>query len=238
VLFPEQGVTKRALAEYYRAVAPWILPMLRGRPLTLVRCPRGREKECFVQRRAGDAVPDAVRRVAIPDEDEAGGTATHLAVESLPGLLSLVQIGVLELHTWGARRDRLDRPDRMVIDLDPDPSLPYQAVTDAAFRVREMLESAGLGAAKKEREGRIYVDYLRNGWGATSITPYSTRARPGAPVATPVRWEELRAGVNPASFNVTTVPERLAEMRDDPWEDYSRSGRALSRAVRESLGAR
>jgi bifunctional non-homologous end joining protein LigD len=284
VVFPEQGITKRELAEYYRAVAPWILPMLRDRPLTLLRCPRGQEKECFVQRRAGEGIPDAVRRVDIPDEDEDDGTATHLSVDSLAGLLGLVQIGVLELHTWGSRRDRLDRPDRMVVDLDPDPSVPFAAVADAAFVIRERLTDAGLRAfvmttggkglhvvaplrrsvdwdtvkgtaralaegleaaaperfvsraAKSERTGRIYVDYLRNGWGATSIAAYSTRARAGAPVATPISWEELEGGISPGDFTVATVPARLQTLAADPWADYRASAVALSRAVRDRLG--
>lgn len=284
VVFPGQGITKRELAEYYRAVAPWILPMLRDRPLTLLRCPRGQEQECFVQRRAGDGIPASVRRVDIPDEDEDDGTATHLSVDSIAGLLGLVQIGVLELHTWGSRRDRLDRPDRMVIDLDPDPSLPFDVVTDAALLVRKRLTEAGLPAfvmttggkglhvvaplrrtvdwdavkstaraiaealeadaperfvsraAKSERTDRIYVDYLRNGWGATSIAAYSTRARAGAPVATPLAWEELERGVSPGDFTVATVPERLQGLSADPWADYRASAVALSRAVRDRLG--
>lgn len=283
VLFPEQGITKRDLAEYYRSVADWILPAIRHRPLTLLRCPRGQEKECFIQRNAGDSVPDAVLRVDIPPQDEGDEPSTYLAVDSLAGLLGLVQIGVLELHSWGARSDRLDRPDRLVLDLDPDEALPFDAVVEAAVGLRERLSDAGLvpfvmttggkglhvvvplkrtagwdvvrqvardiaealeaedpgryvaHASKADRVGRIFVDYLRNGFGSTSINAYSTRARAGAPVATPVTWEELQAGIRPADFNVETVPKRLRELKQDPWADYPESAKAMSRDVRARL---
>ena len=195
----------------------------------------------------------------------------------------LVQIGSLELHSWCARRDRLDRPDRMVIDLDPDESLPFEAVIDAALRIRDRLRDAGLvpyvmttggkgvhvvaplrrtagwdpvreaaralahslqaeepdrfiaKASKTAREGRIFIDWMRNGFGATSINAYSTRARPGAPVATPLSWQELEAGVRAGDFNVETVPDRLRTLERDPWTDFRRSARSMSRSVRARL---
>lgn len=279
VLFAGQGVTKRELAEYSAAVADAILPHLAGRPLTLLRCPSGAERECFVQRRASDSIPDAVHRVEIPDEE---GGATHLEVDSLRGLLSLVQLGVLELHTWGARRDRLDRPDRLVLDLDPAPDLPFSAVVDAALQLRERLASLGLesfvkttggkglhvvaplvrrhswddvrefshalavglerreprrflaSASKADREGRIYVDYLRNGWAATAVAAYSTRARPGAPVSVPLAWSELAGDLRPQALNVRTVPERLAS-RGDPWAGYGALRQSIRRDAREAV---
>src|SRR5690606_16735841 len=118
---------------------------------TLLRCPRGRGGECFVQRRAADGIPDSVRRVEIPDGD---GSTTNLVVESLPALLALVQIGVLELHTWGARRDRLDRPDRLILDLDPAPDLPFAAVVEGALVLRERLSDLGLESFVKSTGGK------------------------------------------------------------------------------------
>src|SRR5690242_18478782 len=136
VLYPEQGITKRELAEYYAAVAPFMLPQMEERPLTLIRCPGGRQKECFVQRRAGPGIPRAVRRVEVEEED---GPVTFLSAGSLRALLSLVQLGVLEFHVWNARIDRLDRPDRMILDLDPDPELPFSATVEAALALRVRL---------------------------------------------------------------------------------------------------
>ncbi len=151
VLFAGQGITKRDLALYYEAIAEWILPQLAGRPLTLLRCPAGEQTECFVQRRASENFPEAVRRVEVAQED---GTVTYVMVDSLPGLLSLVQLGVLELHTWSARRDRLDRPDRMILDLDPDPELPWTRVVEAAREVRDRLTELGLESFVKTTGGK------------------------------------------------------------------------------------
>ncbi len=151
VLFAGQGITKRDLALYYEATAEWILPQLAGRPLTLLRCPAGEQTECFVQRRASENFPEAVRRVEVAQED---GTVTYVMVDSLPGLLSLVQLGVLELHTWSARRDRLDRPDRMILDLDPDPELPWTRVVEAAREVRDRLTELGLESFVKTTGGK------------------------------------------------------------------------------------
>jgi bifunctional non-homologous end joining protein LigD len=155
VLFPEQGVTKRALAEYYAAVAERLLPHVRRRPLSLVRCPSGAGKHCFFQRHAGSGVPESVRRVEIPNPE--GGTAedtTYLYVDDLAGLVGLVQIGVLELHVWGATVDAPDRPDRLVFDLDPAPDVPWARVVEAATAVREDLDRLGLQSFVKTTGGK------------------------------------------------------------------------------------
>src|SRR3954449_7169088 len=106
VLYPEQGITKRALAEYYDSVADWMLPHLVNRPISLVRCPAGRAKKCFFQRHAGSGVPPELGEVLIPGFEE-----PYLFLRDVRGLIAIVQMGVLELHTWGACKDRPDRPD-------------------------------------------------------------------------------------------------------------------------------
>jgi bifunctional non-homologous end joining protein LigD len=151
VLYPEQGITKRELAEYYVTVADRMLPHVRGRPLTLVRCPAGAQTECFYQRRAGKGTPRALGRVKVPVEGE---EETYLVADTLPALLSLVQMGVLELHVWGARRDRLDRPDRMILDLDPAEGIAWGEVVEAAREVRERLAAAGLESWVKTTGGK------------------------------------------------------------------------------------
>lgn len=281
VLYAGQGIRKQDLAAYYERIAEWVLPHLAGRPLTLLRCPRGQETECFVQRRASESFPSFIRRVEVPDEE---GTATYVVVESLPGLVYLVQIGVLEIHTWGARRDRLDRPDRMILDLDPDEKVPWADVMGAAREVRERLSAAGLEsfvktsggkglhvvvplerrhswdevrefshalagvmaadaperylaqASKAERSGKVYVDYLRNAWSASAVAAYSSRAKPGATVSTPLGWDELGGSLRPEDFTVKTVPQRLESATSDPWEDYGRVRQRISRASRKQLG--
>jgi bifunctional non-homologous end joining protein LigD len=281
VLYPEQGITKREMAEYYAAVAPFMLPQIEERPLTLIRCPGGRQKECFVQRRAGPGIPRAVRRVEV--EDEAGEPVTYLSAGSLPALLSLVQLGVLEFHVWNARIDRLDRPDRMILDLDPDPELPFSATVEAALALRARLTELGLEsfvkttggkglhlvaplgrrstweevrdfartlveemarsapdrylaeASRAARGGRIYLDYLRNGYAASAVAPYSTRARAGAPVSLPVAWSDLNDSLHPAEFDVRSVASLLKRRARDPWAGYAAVKQSLDRGVLERL---
>ncbi len=141
VLWPDMGVTKRDLAEYWRAVAEVALPRIRNRPIMLLRCPSGTGEQCFYQKHAKESVPDAVPRVEVPEKE---GRATYLYVNGVAALMGLVQLGTLELHVWSARRDRLDRPDRLIFDLDPDEALPFSRVTGAALDLRDILQELGL----------------------------------------------------------------------------------------------
>jgi bifunctional non-homologous end joining protein LigD len=266
VLFPEQGITKRELAEYYLAVAPHMLPHVAGRPITLMRCPTGRAKACFYQRHPGSGVPDEL--VEVPIEGFGEGQP-FLAIRDERGLVALVQMGVLEVHPWNSRSDRPDRPDRIIFDLDPGEGLGFAEVVAGAHEVRERLGTLGLRSfakttggkgvhvvapierrcdfdrvkafargfaeemaaasperyltrmAKAERVGRIFIDYLRNDMTATAVAPFSTRARQGAPVSTPVTWEELTPALDPAAFDVRSVPQRLARQNADPWADMA-----------------
>jgi bifunctional non-homologous end joining protein LigD len=150
VLYEESGFTKVDLAEHYVAVAERMLPHLENRPLTLVRCPQGRGR-CFFQKHFNDDLPDGIARVEIEERD---GPANYGAVRSLAGVLGLVQLGVLEIHTWGARADRVERPDRFTIDLDPDPEVPWSRVVEAARAVRLVLEEVGLVSFVKTTGGK------------------------------------------------------------------------------------
>ncbi len=274
VLYPEQGTTKRALAEYYLAVADHMLPHVRQRPITLVRCPAGRHRKCFYQRHAGSGVPAELGKVEIPGFEESGD---YLYIDGPAGLVALVQMGVLECHPWGAKIDRPDRPDRIVFDLDPGEGLGFADVAAAAREVKGVLEGLGLTSflkttggkglhvvvpidryhqwseaksfakeiaqamaadtparylariSKAERRGRIFIDYLRNDPTSTAVAPYSTRARAGAPVATPLAWEELSPRLDPAGFNIATVPARLSRLGADPWAEMSRVKQRLPR---------
>src|SRR6185437_13578671 len=149
VLYPEQGITKQDLADYYLAAADRMLPHVTKRPLTLVRCPAGSERKCFYQRHAGSGVPDELGQVPI-----AGFAEPYLYIKDTAGLIALVQMGVLEIHPWGARIDRPDRPDRIVFDLDPGEGLDFAAVVAAALDVRERLEGLGLAAFAKTTGGK------------------------------------------------------------------------------------
>ena len=279
VVYPPQGITKLDLARFYESIAGWILPHLRDRPTTLVRCPDGAHKTCFYQKHTGYWTPDTVRRVGIREKTKTG---EYLVVDDLPGLIGLVQIGILEIHTWNSTVSDLERPDRIVIDLDPGDGVPWPRVVEGARLVRARLEASGLrsfvkttggkglhvvapltpGAAwdecaafarriaeeiareepgrylarmaRSERAGRIFLDYLRNVRGATSVAAYSTRARPSAPVSVPLDWDELSPRLRSDHFTVATLPKRLAAMRDDPWKEYGKLRQALPEPVRSA----
>jgi bifunctional non-homologous end joining protein LigD len=142
VVFDEGGVTKLALAEYYEAVAERMLVHAGNRPLSLVRCPDGPTKQCFFQKHDSGGFPAAIRRVAIAEKD--GGTADYLYVDDAAGLVAAVQMNALEFHIWGAHSDDVEKPDRVVFDLDPDESLTFADVKQAAFDMRDRLAALGL----------------------------------------------------------------------------------------------
>lgn len=274
VLYPEQGLTKAAVVAYYAAVAEHMVPLISDRPLMLLRCPEGTGRQCFYQKHVMKGTPAAIHRVPLV---ESGESQESMAIDDLDGLIALAQLGALEVHTWGSRRDDVERPDLLVMDLDPDEPLPWESVQGAAVELRQRLADHGLvsfvkatggkglhvvapvapelgwdelkafaqglavamvrdaptrfvaNMAKAQRRGKIFVDYLRNGRGATAVAPYSTRARPGAPVAAPITWEELAAGVRPSDFDVLTIPARLASLRTDPWEGFLELEQAIDR---------
>jgi len=272
VYFPGLGVTKRELAEYYEATAERVLPGLAQRPLTLLRCPEGIEGEHFYQKRANASIPEAVPRVRVRGDRE-----PYAMVSDLASLISLVQVGVLELHVWGARADRLERPDLIVFDLDPAPDVPWGRVRDTALALRDTLAELGLAAfgrvtggkglhvvvplerrstwddvrtfsrglalslvraapahytaraSKARRQGRIFVDWMRNAPEATAIATGSVRARPGAPVALPLAWDEIEAQRAPLHESLREAQRRLE--RPDPWADFEASRRRLTKSA-------
>ena len=281
VVYEEQGATKREIAEYLAEIAPRMLPHIKGHPVSLVRCPSGAGGKCFYQKHHTDSVPDAIDEVEIEEKD--GETSGYLVLNSAEALVSAAQIGALELHIWGSRTDRLDRPDRLVLDLDPDEGLDFEDVKSAAFEVRDVLDAAGLqtfalltggkgihviaplerrqgwdevksaarGLARKlseadpdryvaemskaKRKGRIFVDWLRNERGATAVCPYSLRARPGAPIATPVRWDELSGISSGHDYTLSTIRRRLSALKSDPWEGYDTVRQSISKSVLDVL---
>lgn len=276
VLYPDQNVSKRALADYYCTVAEHMLPHVARRPITLVRCPAGRRKKCFFQRHAGSGVPPEIDEVIIEGFEDSGA---YLFIRNVKGLIALVQMGVLEIHTWGSRVDRPERPDRVVFDLDPGEGVGFADVIEAAHQLRRALANRDLVSfvkttggkglhvvvpivrsydwptvkafarstakamaadapsrflirmPKAERKGRIFIDYLRNDATATAIAPYSTRAKQGAPVAVPLAWDELTPELDPAIFNVETVPQRMERLGRDPWAEMARIHQRLPAAA-------
>lgn len=151
VLYPDQGITKLELAHYYEQVADWMIPHLKGRPLTLVRCPEGYKKQCFYQRHVTESLRDPIQSIRVK---EGRSTVSYVAVDSAAGLMALVQMGVLEIHTWGSRQDRLEQPDRLIFDLDPDPALPWQQIKEAAETLRDRMSGLGFSAFVKTTGGK------------------------------------------------------------------------------------
>ena len=278
VMYPEQGITKGALIAYLAVVAEWMLPHVARRPLTVVRCPDGHHKHCFYQKALLPGAPPAIKPLHLEESD--GSKATYMQIDSLEGLVALAQLGVLETHTWGSHTDKLERPDLLVFDLDPDVGLGWERVALAAFELRRRLHDLGLTSwlkttggkglhvvvpverrldwdetkaftqsvveqmeqedpaayttnmSKRARKGKVFLDYLRNGRGATFIAPYSPRARAGAPVAVPITWEELAHNVDPLAFTTATVPRRLGALKRDPWRDLLTTKQAITAAMR------
>ena len=288
VLYPEERVRKQTLAEHYERVADLILPHIAGRPLSLYRCPRGYEQECFfqkhlnepaTQRLLGDTSLKHLRDAPVRENE---GKEPYIALDGVEGLLTLAQLSVLEIHPWGSREDNIERPDRLIFDLDPGPNVGWRQLADAALAVRDALAQLGLvgflktsggkglhvvapiarrigwaelkafaGAVaiqivrsdprrytatmtKSNRKGKIFIDYLRNVRGATCVAAYSTRARAGALVSTPLRWEEL--GDHPIAFNVLTLPQRLEAIDGDPWAGFFERPPAITRAMMRTVG--
>ena len=151
LLYPEAGVTKRDLALYYQEIGDWIVPHLRNRPLTLVRCPNGWNKECFYQKHAGDGVAEVIERVTVQDSD---GPALYMMANSASAIVAVLQMGTLELHPWGARAPKLGFPDRIIFDLDPDEGLAWKEITEAVTVLKILLENLGLRGFLKTTGGK------------------------------------------------------------------------------------
>jgi bifunctional non-homologous end joining protein LigD len=263
VLYPQEGITKADLARYYQDIAEWILPQVRGRLLSLVRCPEGQSGSCFYQKHPMESQPAAIR---VQRFEESDGPETGLFIEDEAGLTALVQLGVLEIHPWGSRVSDLEHPDLCTFDLDPGPGVAWPSVLRAARDLRDLLGGLGLESfvkttggkglhvvvpfsgvpgwpelkafsrsiagelarrspdrytaklSKASRGGRIFIDYLRNGRGATAVAAYSTRATPVASVAVPLSWEELSPSLRPDQYGVKNVRRRLEKLARDPWK--------------------
>jgi bifunctional non-homologous end joining protein LigD len=211
VYFPEATITKRELAEYYAGVAPHLLPHVAKRPLSLVRCPDGWPRQCFYQKHADPAVNKAVGRIEVP---EGKGRATYLSAGSAAALVGLVQWGVIEMHPWGSRAPRLDRPDRLIFDFDPD----------ATFEWKELVTSVGLLRALLE-EIKL-VGFLK------------TTGGKGLHVVVPIRptldWDEAKSFTRAvADFLVHTFPDRFtATMAKE-----KRKGKIFIDYLRNAAGA-
>ncbi len=268
VYWEDVGVSKQNLAEFYAGIWKWMKPHVVGRPISLLRCPEGAAGQCFFQKHAAAGIATDHLHL-VPEKGD-----KIIAIDDLAGLISLVQAGVLEIHTRGTTINDRERADRLVFDLDPGPGTGWKEVVTAAREVRKRLNglklrsflktSGGKGlhvvlpikptpwddakdfchavaasmvaddperyvasATKSKRNKRIFIDYLRNSREATAVAPYSTRARPGAPVSVPIDWSELGTFKDMNQYTVLNLPARLAKLGKDPWAAIGRMKQAL-----------
>ncbi|KGD86911.1 ATP-dependent DNA-ligase [Achromobacter sp. RTa] len=274
VIIHDPDTTKLELARYYEAAGGLIMPHLQGRRIALLRCPDGTDATCFFQKHITGKLPGGLER-----------DGEHLLIQSIEGVIALVQRGVIEFHTWGAREPKPGEPDRITIDLDPGPDVPWKAVAEGAQLARGLMEEIGLAPflkttggkglhlvapirptqpwdtvkglahalanelarviperftsnmAKVRRQGRIFVDYLRNGNGATAIAAYSARARAGAPVSLPVGWDALESGqdLRGAACNIRNAVSRARESAD-PWRGYEAARKTVGPRMLKKMG--
>jgi bifunctional non-homologous end joining protein LigD len=275
VLFPDDGITKADLADYYRRVADAMLPWLRDRPAAMIRYPDGLRGAGIMQKNVPRYFPDWIRTAEVPKQ---GGTVRQLVCDRPDTLVYLAGQACIEVHAFLSRVGRLQQPDQLIFDLDPPEDVPFGHVVTVATRLRGLLEGelglvtfvkttggrglhvhVPLNAAddfdeardfalqvartlagrhpelatteqrKAGRGSRVYLDVMRNGYAQLAVAPYSVRARPGAPVATPLSWTELDdRALRPGRFTVATVPGRGG----DPWAPMRRRRFGLGRARR------
>ncbi|WP_281658831.1 DNA ligase D [Halobacillus sp. Cin3] len=263
-LFP--GVTKRDYLLYTRHIAPYMLPYMKEKKLTVIRFPDGIHNESFFQKHRPDYAPDALKLWMEKGEP-------YMICEELQGFLWLANQGAVEFHLPFEKAGGV-HPDEIILDLDPPEKDAFPLCLTAALLCRKWLDELGMisfiklsGSKgiqlhlpfqegdltyeetrvitetlarllvetkpdlftverfKSKRKDRLYIDYVQHGEGKTIIAPYSVRAKDGAPIAAPLYWEEVQDELNPRSYTVENMMERLKK-RGDPFQDYEKA-RAL-----------
>jgi bifunctional non-homologous end joining protein LigD len=275
VLFPDDGLTKGDLVEYYESIAPQAVPYLKGRPLALERYPDGIDHQQVFQQSAPQYFPDWIETASVK-RIGGDGTVKHPVVRDAASLVYLANQACITPHAWLSRADRPTNPDQLIFDLDPQDGIT--GARRAALDLHAVLDDLGLPAVvkttggkglhvhvpldrraefdevrrfargvanvlvtrdperytieqrKNARGDRLYLDIMRNAYGQTAVPPYAVRARPGAPVATPLDWSELDdQRFRSDRFTLRTVTDRV-EKNGDPWPRMR--GRSLTRPRR------
>lgn len=259
VLFPESGITKKDLVDYYVKIAEHMLPFIHDRPLVMRRFPDGLEGEGFYQKEVPEYFPDWISTVEV--ELKKGGTQQLVVADNAATLAYLANQACLTPHVWLSTVDSLNEPDRMIFDMDP-PGEDWELVKQSSFMLRELLKDKGYdplvmttgskglhvvvpldekrgfdavreeaqqiaqsmededsekfttSASKSDRKKTLYVDTARNAYGQTGVAPYSLRARPGAPIATPVEWDEVSNIGGPRHYHIGNIFQRLSKKKD------------------------
>jgi bifunctional non-homologous end joining protein LigD len=280
LFWSDEGITKGDLVDYYRRVAPVLVPHLRGRPFTMRRYPDGAYGKAFFQKDAPSHMPEWIRtfRTPVSTRDRNEKVVDFPLVDDELSLLWMVNMGCIDMNPWYSRVDRPDRPDFVLFDLDPTPEVPYAQTAEVALHVKTLLDGLGLASFPKTSGGKgfhvlvpldrrstyddsrsfaelvagtiaraypklattewsksrrrgVLVDANQNGMGKTVASVYSVRPHPGAPVSTPLSWEEVNAGLDPASFTMGVVLDRVG--RDgDLFAGVLETRQSLSKALR------
>lgn len=262
ILFPKSGITKEELVDYYAAVADIMMPYMKNRLITMHRFPEGIDHEGFYHKDAPDYFPKWIKRKKVKKKDD--GFVRYVVCTEPATLVYLAQQACITPHIWLSKIEKLNYPDRLIFDLDPE-NQPFSFVQKVAFDLKEILESIGLTPfvmttgskgmhvtvpldkkmrfddvrhfanklaghlvaqdsahltlemRKEKRRGRLFIDTLRNAYGATGVAPYAVRSREGAPVATPLYWDEVgKKTLKADKYTIKNIFSRLAR-GGDPW---------------------
>ncbi len=267
ILFPKSKITKGDMIEYYERIAPFMIPHIKNRPLTMHRYPSGIHEEGFYQKDAKDYFPDWIAYETVKKVGE--GSVRYVLGNNAATLVYLANLGMVTPHVWLSTVAELNDPDRMIFDLDPAKDTDFSQIKWAARELHSILqelditpfcmttgsrgihvvvplvakhdfdevkafardvarilvnrypEQCTLEVRKDKRKGRIFVDVLRNEWAQTGVAPYGVRALEGAPVATPIEWDELASLESAQKYTLANIFKRLGR-KDDPWKDINR----------------
>jgi len=265
IIDPDSNATKKDLAVFYGEISKYVLPHLDDRPVSILRLPEGIGGEQFFQKHTEHL---AIPNIKHLDKSLDPGHAALMEIDSVQALVGAVQMGTIELHTWGSKTDKIEAPDRITLDLDPDPALPWRSVVEATrltlalldelkldafvkttggkgmhvvipikpdadweyikefsktistFMARQIPERFVAKMGPKNRVGKIFIDYLRNQRGASTVSAFSVRARPGLPVSVPITHDELAKLTASSQWTIANLHERLDGLKTDPWEGY------------------
>ncbi|MDR5743025.1 DNA ligase D [Caballeronia sp. LZ029] len=280
VIDKSSGFTKLDVVEYYASVADWMLPHLKDRPVSLVRAPEDIGGELFFQKHSAKlAIPHITQHADIDP-----GHPPLLTIESSQALVGTAQMGTIELHTWNAVASNIEKPDRMVFDLDPGEGVGWERMIEAAKLTKDLLAELGLTSFCKtsggkgfhvvvplakqagwddmkdfsqavaqhmasalpklfsakmgmqNRKGKIFIDYLRNNRGSSTVAAFSLRARPGLGASMPLSWDELDEVKSGDQWNIGNVRERLDALKGDPWAGYDKARQRLTAEMKKRLG--
>lgn len=272
VLFPKSGITKQDLIDYYILAAPYMLPYLKDRPISMQRYPDGINGESFFQKEVPHYFPAYIDRTNVNDPDEP--VKEDAIINNIESLIYIANLASIPIHTWQSRRKKLHNPDQVIWDLDPSVE-DFEGVRTGAKLLKYMLEELGLEVwlkssgsrglhltvpikpeftydevkkftrdvseymarkipqlftteiRKNKRDGKIFIDFLRNGYGHTAVAPYSVRAIEHAPVAAPITWDELdEKDFHPQYFTIKNMPARLKK-KGDIWEGFYKKAKSL-----------